>query len=158
MNRLRVLDLPADRMEGEALATLFFEDDRPVRGPASLLDWRLSGRLTDLLRSGQVAGRIGEKIVTHTNGKLGPTWILFAGGGTWRDLAPAGYRDVIRHLLETCRQAGFTRVALALAPLDGMGTEETERLVADALAAVQGIECLLSLGPRGRAIELPYAT
>jgi len=37
-----------------------WSDERPVRGFAGLIDWRLGGRLSGLLKSGFVTGELGE--------------------------------------------------------------------------------------------------
>jgi len=41
-------------------------DVRPLRGAAGLLDWRLNGRLSRLLREGRLEGVIGEKLLFFT--------------------------------------------------------------------------------------------
>jgi hypothetical protein len=146
MTSLRVLDLPADRMEGEAVAAFFFEDERPLRGPAALLDWRLDGMLTRLLVQGCASGRAGERILTPNNGKLGAGWVLFAGGGSRQGLGEETYRALVQNLLETCHLAGFSRIALCLAPLPGMGPAGLEKLVAAAAERTAApLECLMSL-------------
>ena len=60
MSDTYILDLPPDRMEGEVATVYFFEDDRPLHGSASMLDWRLNGKVTELLLDGTVSGRIGD--------------------------------------------------------------------------------------------------
>lgn len=160
MTRMRVLDLPADRMEGEAVAAFFFEDDRPVRGPAALLDWRLNGLLSTLLRHEKITGQPGQQLLTHSNGKLVAPWVLCVGGGRWQELDRRRYREMVRDLLANCRRAGFSRIALVLTPLDGMAAEDLERLVDEALgeAGESPLECLLSVTTRERSRELPRAT
>lgn len=154
---LRVLDLPVDRMEGDAVAALFFQDTLPLRGPGGLLDWRLNGALSRQLQQGTISGRVGEHLLIPNNGKLGANRVLFIGGGRWADLDLQGYRDLLRHLLETCCQARFNRIAIGLAPLPGMTAVDLERMVAAALASleVRPPECLLSLGDEGTGRTLP---
>jgi hypothetical protein len=154
---LRVLDLPVDRLEGDAVAALFFHDARPLRGPGGLLDWRLNGALTRQLRQGVCSGRAGEHLLVPNNGKVGASWVLFIGGGNWADLEVETYRSLLRHLLETCCQARFTRIALGLAPLPGMTANDLEKMAAAALASLAGRppECLLSLGDERTGRTLP---
>ncbi len=149
MTRVDILDLPADRLEGEVVAAFFFQDERPVQGPAALLDWRLNDVLTDLLISGQCRGRAGEHLIVRNNGKVCSDWILFAGGGSWQGLGTATYQSLLRHLFEVCVQAGFRRVALGLAPLAGMSPTQLEKLVRETIGAWAGksFECLVSLKP-----------
>ncbi len=150
MTRLRLLDLTADRMEGEAVAAFFFQDERPLCGPVALLDWRLNGLLTDLLVRGEVSGRVGENILVSNNGKLKAPWILFSGAGRWAGMVEARYRDQVRRLLITSRNAGFGRIALCLSMLPGQGPAATEQMVGEVIREIgeQGPECLLSLEDR----------
>src|SRR6185437_15009634 len=45
-----------DTLECEAIAIGLAQDVRPLAGLAGVLDWRLCGRLSDLLRKGVVTG------------------------------------------------------------------------------------------------------
>jgi hypothetical protein len=121
MTRVRVVDLAPDRMAGDVVAGFFFEDQRPLRGGAALLDWRLNGVLTDLLLSGDASGAPGEHVLVRSNGKLQASWALFAGGGSWRDIAPFTYSALIGGLLDDCRRAGFQCVSLCLTPPESGG-------------------------------------
>jgi hypothetical protein len=146
-SKLYALDLPADRMEGEVAAAFFFEDERPLRGPAALLDWRLDGVLTDLLVKGLAAGRSGEHILVTNNGKLGSSAALFCGAGSRQGLGAETYFSLIRHLLETCRRAGFFRFALCLNPPQEIEPSELKQRIAEMLTEGDPVdrECLLSL-------------
>jgi hypothetical protein len=52
---------------GDALVVPLWTDVRPLRGAAGLLDWRLNGRLSQLLREGRVEGATGEKLLFVTS-------------------------------------------------------------------------------------------
>jgi Cytosol aminopeptidase family, N-terminal domain len=146
MIALHVLDLPVDRMEGEVVAALFFEDVRPLFGAAALLDWRLNGRLTDMLLKKEVTGRAGEHVLVANNGKLVADWILFVGGGKWHGLNIGRYRERLRHLLSVCSNAGFSLVSIGLTTRPGMAPNLLEKELGRALADLPGKrpECLLS--------------
>ncbi|MFA5517287.1 MAG: M17 family peptidase N-terminal domain-containing protein [Desulfuromonadales bacterium] len=155
MSPLRVLDLSADRMEGEAIVVFFFEDERPIRGPAALLDWRLNGLLSQKLIAGKTVGKEGEQLLVMNNGKIAADWALFVGGGRWEHLDRRHYGDMIRNVLLACRRAGFARIALALSPLEEMGEEELGAMVADIFRAeeISGMECQLSPAARTHGAE-----
>jgi hypothetical protein len=146
MTALRVVDVTADRMEGSVVASLYFEDVRPLRGAAALLDWRLSGRLTDMLLAKEVSGQAGEHVLVGNNGKLAADWILFVGGGSWRDLDVVRYRKVLRQLLQVCSNAGFSLVSIGLTATASMPQNVLEQELNRALANLpdQRPECLLS--------------
>ena len=147
MTQLRLLDLAADRMEGEVVAAFFFRDVRPLRGPAALLDWRLGDPLTLALVAGSSEGRAGEQVLVRNNGKLASEWALFVGGGDWHGLGPQTYRSLIVHLLQACHGAGFERIALCLVPLPEQTTADVEAMVGAAVASLDSRrgDCLLSL-------------
>lgn len=144
---LHVIDLPADRVAGEVVAALYFEDERPVLGAAALLDWRLNGLLSSLLVQGRVSGRAGENVMVRGNGKLAADWVFFAGGGIRQGLGQETYSGLVRHVLLTCRNAGISRMALCLSPLKEQAAEDLTKLVAEVLKSLgeQGPECSLSV-------------
>jgi hypothetical protein len=147
MMQLHLLDNPVDRIEGEVAVALFFLDERPPTGPAALLDWRLNGRLTEQLRQGKVSGCIGEHLLVRSNGKIAADWVLFVGGGRRQGLGEKDCRERLRHLLATCRRAGFSRIALGLEVLGVMNAAGLQKVVRDILdeMAPGNLECLLSV-------------
>lgn len=126
---VRLSDLPVDRMPGEAAAAFFFSDERPLSGAAALLDWRLNGLLTELLRQGRAIGEFGEHVLIRSNGKIATNWVLFVGGGKRCGLGADGLRWLVRHLLETCRRAGIARIALGLDLPEGVDSAALPVLV-----------------------------
>ncbi len=146
MSALRVLDVPADRMEGKVVAALYFEDVRPLRGAAALLDWRLNGRLTGMLLENEVDGHAGEHVLVDNNGKLAADWVLFVGGGSWRELDIVRYRAVLRLLLKVCSEAGFPLVSICLTATGRLPRNVLEKELKRALDNLPGErpECLLS--------------
>ena len=52
-----------DDASAELCACGIWSDERPVRGFAGLIDWRLAGRLSATLRSGFVTGQRGETLL-----------------------------------------------------------------------------------------------
>jgi hypothetical protein len=51
----------------DTLVLPFFSDERPLRGAAGLCDWRLCGRLSRLLQTSRVAGKLGETTLYPPN-------------------------------------------------------------------------------------------
>jgi hypothetical protein len=47
----------------DVLAVPVWSDLRPLRGAAGLLDWRLCGRLSQLLREGRLCGALGNRLL-----------------------------------------------------------------------------------------------
>jgi hypothetical protein len=152
MTPLRVLDSPADLLPGEVVAAFFYTDIRPLRGSSGLLDWRLDGQLTEQLLLGKARGTAGENLLFSSNGKLSSDWVLFVGGGICAELTPLTLSGLIGSVLDTVRQAGFQRVALALDSLEGMTIQDAERTAWDCLDKdrFRGMEVVLACrGLRG---------
>ena len=144
--KLHLLDLPADRMEGDVVVAFFFADERPLRGAAALLDWRLNGLLTDRLVRREAIGHAGEHLLLPSNGKIAASRVLFAGGGSWDGLSSETYAGLIRQALEVCAKAAFTNVALCLSVLPGMTPAAMAEMIRPILAGMaQKMNCQLSL-------------
>ena len=149
MSVLQHVALPADTLQGESVVALYFADQKPLEGPAALLDWRLDGQLTRMLLDGKIQGRAGEHVMLQNNGKLKANWALFVGGGQWHGLGLETHAALVRHMLSVARQAGFKDVALSFALPEEAGPEALQHQIEKALAAEgAGIEaCRYSCAP-----------
>jgi hypothetical protein len=83
-----VVEAPAD-----TILVLVPEDERPLRGDAGLIDWRLCGLISEHLRSGYVTGQLGEAVLLPGDRPLSPARILLVGAGS---AATRGGRPVLR--------------------------------------------------------------
>ncbi|PLX76238.1 MAG: hypothetical protein C0615_06950 [Desulfuromonas sp.] len=129
MSETYFLDLQPDRMEGEVAVVFFFEDDRPLHGAAALLDWRLNGKLTELLLAGSATGRSGDIVAVRNNGKLDVDWALFLGGGNREKLTAAAWEKLLKKGFKVCEKAGFDRVAFCLDSQEEVPAAELKQLV-----------------------------
>jgi Cytosol aminopeptidase family, N-terminal domain len=101
-----------DQADAEALCLFVSEDERPLTGLAGLVDWRLSGRLSRMIRAGLVLGAAGEALLTPPGMRLAFKKLFLFGLGTARaDEELAGkLADALRRLA----QAGVKDAALQL--------------------------------------------
>lgn len=149
MSLLERIDFPADCLPGDSVVALYYSDQRPLAGPAALLDWRLDGQLTRMLLDGQIKGKAGEHVLMQGNGKLKADWVLFVGGGKWQGLCRETHASLVRHMLEVAGKAGFHDLALCLIPCEDMRADDLQAQVEAALAWI-GLSvrtCLLSCRP-----------
>ena len=102
-----------DQAAAESLCLFVCSDERPLTGLAGLVDWRLTARLSRLLRGGQLTGDAGEAVLTSPGPRLGFKKMFLFGIGplgqteeelqrrvadSLRKLADAGVRDAALQL------------------------------------------------------------
>lgn len=140
---LRALDgAPAD-----AIACAVWEDERPLRGVAGLLDWRLAGKLSSLLEAKYLTGRNGEVMLLPATAKLAASKVLLFG------LGPRAAFD--EHVFRSALLRYFDRFA-------GLGLEtallELPGRADDAIDAERAAELLVELGGVSDRLTLVEAT
>lgn len=85
--QLVLFDGPAIRAPAEALLTAIPEDERPLRGDAGHLDWRLGGEISRLLVSGYLSGQRDEAVLIPGGAMLGADRVILIGVGRGVGLA-----------------------------------------------------------------------
>lgn len=109
------LELPRiDALRIEAVFLPFFEDERPLRGAAGLLDWRLCGSLSSLLVSGRVSGRLGELTMVLGRSRLPFDKVVLVGQGPGARFDAAVAGEVAGRVLEAARGLRLKGIACAL--------------------------------------------
>jgi leucyl aminopeptidase len=97
----------------DALLIPVWSDVRPLRGAAGLLDWRLCGRLSQMIRDGRFSGAAGEKLLLATN-RIPWQRVLAVGLGDSKSFDDDGLRQAIDCGLEALRRLGGHSLAIAL--------------------------------------------
>ncbi|MBI2982448.1 MAG: hypothetical protein HYY44_09225 [Deltaproteobacteria bacterium] len=87
MIQLVLSSAPLDEVPGKLALATFFEDIRPLRGSTGLIDWRLNGRLSELILQGRLSGSFEESMIMPVSGRLAADEILLFGLGTAADLS-----------------------------------------------------------------------
>jgi hypothetical protein len=103
-----------DGAEADALCVFVFEDQRPPRGAAGLLDWRLCGQLSRWLSGGRLTGRRGERLLAPLGGRLPWAKVVVLGAGGQGGFDEQVYRSAVRDALGTLSGIGARRYVLAL--------------------------------------------
>lgn len=105
-----------DRLPVEALAIYFYAERAQPRRVPGMIDWRLSGRLARLLKSGRFGGLPGEAMLMPTQGRLGTSRVFLYGLGLPKARVDDGMKVLFAPTLESLRGAGVERVAVTIAP------------------------------------------
>jgi hypothetical protein len=78
---LQVVADPLPRVPADVAVTPLFAGERPLRGSAGWADWRLCGRLSELLLAQRLTGERGEAALLASFGGLVQPWLLALGCG-----------------------------------------------------------------------------
>lgn len=100
--RFAVPELAAlDQIGTEILVASVARDERPPQGVAGLVDWRLSGRLSRLLKQGFFSGELGEVLLLPARPRLPFDKVVLFGLGYQAEFEEAVFRGVTTRLLST---------------------------------------------------------
>ena len=131
-----------DQIQADALVVCLFEDGRPPRGVAGLLDWRVCGRLADLLVAQQVSGTVGESVLFPVYGRLPFSRVCAFGLGPATDFTSNRAREVcgqVATALHKLRAASFV-MALPGSPRTTIAPRVRMELLLEELTRVFGAD------------------
>ncbi|HLU65692.1 MAG TPA: M17 family peptidase N-terminal domain-containing protein [Kofleriaceae bacterium] len=97
---------------GDALVLTFFRDERPLRGAAGLVDWRLCGRLSRLIKLGRIRGEAGESLLMPPGRRLPFSRIILFGLGAAGPFDEQVFRGHVRRIRDVVRRAGVREYAV----------------------------------------------
>lgn len=118
-----------DDVEAELLVASLPSGERPPRGVAGLLDWRLSAGLSRLVAGGFVTGALGERTLLWAGPKLAVRRLLLLGAGPSEALDGDSLRVWCDALLDTLAGLGATRTVIELPLREGALVREEEQLL-----------------------------
>jgi hypothetical protein len=94
---LRKLDL----LGTEVIVSTLASDERPPHGVTGLLDFRLAGRISRLIKSGFATGKVGEVVLVPGKPKLPFDKLLLFGIGKQTEFNDPVFRAVLDKMLRT---------------------------------------------------------
>jgi hypothetical protein len=103
-----------DEAKHDCLVLPVFRDDRPLRGAAGLVDWRLCGKLSRLLRDSRATADAGETMLLPPGRRLKFSRILWFGLGDAKGYSEERFRKDLAWILSVVQQAGITDWALQM--------------------------------------------
>ena len=103
-----------DRLTGDAAVGSIFDDERPPRGLAGLIDWRMSGRVSTLCQRSFVSGKAGELFLTPGRPRLPFEKVLIVGLGPRARFEASTYRLVLDRVLRALADLQVRRATIDL--------------------------------------------
>lgn len=94
-----------DTVHTDSIVVCLYEDDWPLRGVPSFIDWRLNGKISKLKEKGWITSRKGEKVLCTLGKKFPFNTMLILGMGvsnklfSTQDLLYA-YKETLETLLK----------------------------------------------------------
>ncbi len=129
-----------DDLDMEVLACPVWSDKRPVHGVAGLCDFRLLGRISDLLRRGMITGALGEQVLLPGKPRLTFDKLILFGAGPYSGFQETTFQSIVERILHTM-QGLAARTAVVELPGRGEGL----------ISAETAADILLSAAGRGHA-------
>jgi len=138
---LELSALAAEQAKVDCLVVPFFSDERPLRESAGRADWRLCGRLSQLLAAGRLAGRRGEAVLVASSGGVAAALVLGLGLGPRTEFDAESIGALGREAVRRAAGLRVASIALALPDSDraaGGLAERVERLLLGASEGLAG--------------------
>jgi Cytosol aminopeptidase family, N-terminal domain len=115
-----------DELSGELIVCSVWSDERPFTALAGLLDWRMGGRLSALVREKFVDGNVQETLLVPGRPRLPFEKVLVLGLGTRSAFGDGTYRAAIDRIVAA--MTGFS-VRKAVVELPGRSAIDPERAI-----------------------------
>ncbi len=96
----------------DALCLFIGEDERPLRGAAGLVDWRMCGGLSRVLSAEFFTGARGDWLLLPSNGRIAMPAIFACGAGKRAQVDADAIHALLGDAAARLRKARVSRVAL----------------------------------------------
>ncbi len=95
-----------EREPADALVLTHYEDERTLAQEAAIVDRALRGRLSELLKTREFAGKINQSVLLHTGGQIPAKRVVLVGLGKKKDARLDHLRQAMGTAAKRVRQAG----------------------------------------------------
>jgi hypothetical protein len=108
---------PLDEVVAQTALLTIFEDVRPLKGMSGLADWRLNGKLSQLVLDNRLSGVLDEALLMPTQGRLDSQELLIMGMGAKSKIRDIPFPTFVGKIVERILLKRMTSVALSLSDL-----------------------------------------
>jgi hypothetical protein len=117
MIQLKITSDSLDEVQSQVALILYYQDIRPLRGQAGLVDWRLNGYLSRLIGEQRFLGGMGEALLMPSQGRLGPRELMVLGLGEQASIREEDYPKLVTMILERILLKKNHSISLSLSDL-----------------------------------------
>lgn len=148
--RIEVDSTSVERVRADLVAVPLFSGERPLRGGVGRADWRLCGKLSELVAADRLVGEPGEAALIATFGGLRVPLLLVLGAGPREGFDVARFQATVEESVARALRLRVLRLALPF-PEDSAGGVAQERRVD---AVVAGATAAVAAAPPPVELEL----
>lgn len=120
---LSVLSERAETIAAEIIIAPWFLDDRPLRGGAGRIDWRMCEFFSTLIDQGLVTGEPGNLFLLRTDGSVRSPVAVLAGMGRKSESTLQGLEEMLARAFFSSLELGNRRIALCLETIKEVQSE-----------------------------------
>jgi len=124
---LEIKVVPGDiaKVEADAIVVNIFEGVEQCGGATGVVDKALDGAITDLVKQGEIKGKLNEINIIHSFGKIPARIVVVAGLGKQPEFNLEKIRGLVAEFCRTLRKLNCRRIA-TIVHGGGVGGIETE--------------------------------
>jgi hypothetical protein len=146
-----------ERIAVDLVVAPLFEGERPLRGAAGRIDWRLCGRLSHLCAAGRLSGGLDSAVLILAGGGVRAPRVLGVGLGRREDLDAARWRNWVGAVLDRAAGLHARRLVVALpAGSDGVSDERLMTLATAVAAGTSEREVLVAPEPSDASLVVEW--
>ena len=120
-------------VEADAIVVTVFEGAESLEGAAGAVDEALDGAIRQLTSQGEIKGKLGERTLIHSLGRLPAARVVVVGLGKEAELNQDGVRGVVSETMRMLRGKGARDIATVAqgAGTAGIGYEAAGQAIAE---------------------------
>lgn len=142
-----------DEQPSELIAVFFFQDERPLRSEARLIDFLMDGMVSSRVTQGFMTGQLLETTLIPANEKVKADKILFIGLGETMTFGYERVKELAEKIVETCIGLQVYDLVMTFPNPQEFGLEWV-RLIE---AMMEGIGLGLQTGNKPRDIRVRFS-
>lgn len=117
MISLKITSDPIDEIEAKLALILAYQDIRPLKGQAGLIDWRFNGYLSELILKDRFQGNLGEALLMPTKGRIATQELMILGLGEQKQIGDQDLPRFVSLILDKLLLKKDASFALSLSDL-----------------------------------------
>ncbi len=117
MIHLKITSDTLDDVDNRLALVFAYRDVRPLKGQAGLLDWRLNGYLSKLIKKHRFSGDWGESLLMPAQGRVGVEELLVLGLGKSSEIADQNLPQYVSLILEKLLRKNTVSFCVSLSDL-----------------------------------------